>query len=229
MAMDGIAANVSRIRTGIGSARLIAITKGRGVAEIKEAIAAGITEIGENRVQEAVEKLPHLPKNITRHFVGHLQSNKVKDAVELFDVIQSVDSVKLARKIAGEAARQKKRIAAYLQVNVSGKETQGGFSAGGIGSAAVEICTLQSDYFVVDGLMVIASKEKPREDFRRAKEIRDRLGLPVFSAGMSGDYKIAVEEGSNLVRIGTAIFGERRGKPQEGKEKLQFGCGKNLF
>ena len=204
--MPSAAENISKIRSEIGSARLVAITKGRSISEINEANDAGITEIGENRVQEAMGKMPLLPKKIIKHMVGHLQSNKVKDAVGLFDVIQSVDSVKLATKIAGEAARQKKRIIVYLQVNVSGKETQGGFSVGEIENAASEIRKLQSDFFVVDGLMVIASIDNAKADFRKAKEIADRLELRVFSAGMSGDYELAIEEGSGMVRIGTAIF-----------------------
>jgi PLP dependent protein len=209
--LGSIATNIKDMRERIGgNTRLIVITKGRSLAEINEAISAGITEIGENRVQEAAEKLPLLPKNIIRHMVGHLQSNKVKDAVALFDVIQSVDSVKLAAKIAKEATAQKKRIIAYLQVNVSGKGTQGGFSAGEIEGAAMKIRAMQSDYFAVEGLMVIASKENAREDFRKAGEICGKLGLPVFSAGMSGDYKIAVGEGSNMVRIGGAIFSRER-------------------
>lgn len=208
--MAGIAENVFRIKSEIGSARLVAVTKGRSIGEIEEAIAAGITEIGENKVQEASGKFGKLPSNVKKHMVGHLQSNKVRDAVALFDVIQSVDSVKLAEKIAGEAKRQKKRIAAYLQVNVSGKQSQSGFSIGEIGEAAGEIRKMQSEFFSVDGLMCIASIENPKKDFAAAKEIADKLNLHVRSFGMSGDYKIAIEEGSNMVRIGTAIFGERK-------------------
>ncbi len=208
--MVGIAENVARIKSEIGSARLVAITKGRNASEVEEAIAAGITEIGENRTQEAKEKVDAARKpGVIFHMVGHLQSNKVKDAVSLFDVIQSVDSIKLAGKIAEEAALQKKRIVAYLQVNVSGKERQGGFAADEIENAAAEIRKMQSEFFAVDGLMAIASVENPRDDFRKAKHIADRLKLPILSMGMSGDYKIALEEGSNMVRIGTAIFGER--------------------
>jgi len=206
----GIAENITRVKSGIGGARLVVVTKGRSIGEIKEAIAAGAVEIGENRVQEAALKLPQLPKNITRHMVGHLQSNKAKDAVALFDAIQSVDSVKLAEKIANEAVRQKKRIVIYLQLNVSGKESQGGFSPAEIGRAAAEIKKMQSWFFVIEGLMIIASVENPRGNFRAAKTIADRLNLRVFSAGMTSDYNIALEEGSNMVRVGTEIFGERK-------------------
>jgi len=207
--MAGIAENIAKIKSEIGSARLVAITKGRGVGDVNEAIAAGITEIGENRVQEASTKLPHLPANITKHMVGHLQRNKVIKAVELFDVIQSVGSVALAKKIAEEAEFQEKRIAIYVQVNISGKESQTGFSIGEIETAAEEIRKLQGKFFVVDGLMCIASIENPKGDFVAARAIAEKLRLQVRSYGMSGDYKVAFEEGSNMVRIGTAIFGKR--------------------
>ncbi len=220
--MADIAKNIARIKSEIGSSiRLVAITKGRSLAEINEAISAGITEIGENKVQEAAEKFGRLQKTtgITKHMVGHLQSNKVKDAVALFDVIQSVDSIKLAGKIAEEATLQKKRISIYLQVNVSGKDTQSGFATGEIEAAANEIRKFRHEFFVVGGLMVIASQDNPRGDFRKAKEICGRLGLKIFSAGMSGDYEIAVEKGSNMVRIGTAIFGEGEKNQMEILEK----------
>lgn len=209
--MPSIAENISKIKSEIGSARLVAVTKGRSTSEIKDAIAAGICEIGENRLQEAMGKIESLRgKKIIFHMIGHLQSNKVKDAVRIFDVIQSVDSVRLAEKISKEATAQRKKIVAYMQVNVSGNETQGGIAAAEIFQVAEKIMALQSEFFVVEGLMIIASREHAREDFRKAKAIFDRLGLQVFSAGMTSDYGFAVGEGSNLVRIGTMIFGRRK-------------------
>jgi hypothetical protein len=144
---------------------------------------------------------------IVKHLVGHLQRNKVKEAVSLFDVVQSVDSLALAKKIANEAAAQKKKIVAYVQFNVAGKEGQTGFKTEKELNEAVEqIRLLQHDFFKLEGLMAIASQTHPEKDFKRLRKLATALKLPVLSMGMSDDYELAMFEGSNMVRIGRAIF-----------------------
>ncbi len=213
--MESISSRYQLVRESVpGSVRLVAITKGHELDEIKSALSAGCLEIGENKIQEAEEKniisLKESHPNIVLHMVGHLQRNKVKMAVSIFDVIQSVDSIALARKIANEAAAQKKCITIYLQFRVSGHESQDGFiGEEELESAAKEIRAMQNEYFKLEGLMGIASVAHPRENFEELKAMADRLKLPIISMGMSGDYRIAIEAGSTMVRIGTAIFGER--------------------
>jgi pyridoxal phosphate enzyme (YggS family) len=212
--MGKIAENVAKIRASLPpSVRLVAITKGRKIDEISEAIAAGIAEIGENRVQEAEGKIPALKlkhPNVVFHMVGHLQSNKAKDAVAIFDVIQSVDSLALAQKIANEASARKKNVSIMLQFRISGLESQTGYSSETELSQAVsEVRRLEqmhSPFFKLIGLMGIASRDRPEGDFRRLSQLAKSFSLHTVSAGMSNDYKIAVEEGSNMVRIGSAIF-----------------------
>lgn len=197
--------------------RLVAVTKGRRLGEIEEAIGAGVKEIGESKVQEAADKIPALKAahpGLIFHMVGHLQGNKAKEAVQLFDIIQSVDSVVIAQKIASEAQMQKKKISILVQFRISGKEGQYGYSsAAELDNAIAELRKLEamhSPYFRLAGLMGIASRERPAEDFSRLRALAKSLSLPVLSMGMSGDYKIAVEEGSNMVRIGTAIFEDEK-------------------
>lgn len=212
-----IYSNIQYIRSQIPKhVRIVAIAKGRSVEEIEEVIKAGIFEIGENRVQEACKKFPKLKAaypHIILHMVGRLQRNKVKRAVEVFDVIQSVDSIKLAQKIAKYAQEKKKNISILVQVCISGKESQGGYkSEEELKKAIEEIRRLEkihSPYLKLEGLMGIASLNNPREDFRRLKKMADCFMLPTISMGMSGDYNIAIEEGSTMVRIGRAIFEDK--------------------
>jgi pyridoxal phosphate enzyme (YggS family) len=191
---------------------LVAITKGVEVPAIRAAFDSGIRDFGENRVQEAegkIAQLSDLKPNVTWHMVGHLQSNKAKAAVELFDIIHSVDSVRLAEILS---RRAQKTLPVLLEVNVSGEATKGGFSVGETAAAVKEIKQLTSLKAI--GLMTVApfvaDPEAVRPVFRKLRELRDSLGLEHLSMGMTDDFEVAVEEGATMLRIGRAIFGDRR-------------------
>ena len=178
----------------------------------KTAFDLGIRNFGENRVQEADGKiagLSELRSIITWHMVGHLQSNKSKSAVDLFDIIHSVDSVRLA-VILNRLA--KKQLPILLEVNVSGESTKAGFSRDEVVSAMKDIKQLSNLNLV--GLMtvapIVAEPEQARPVFRKLRELRDLLGLKHLSMGMTDDFEVALEEGATMLRIGRAIFGERR-------------------
>ncbi len=189
---------------------VVAVTKGVSASAIKEAFACGIRDFGENRVQEArekIEQLSDLRSSITWHMVGHLQSNKAKIAVELFDLIHSVDSIRLA-EILNRCTP--KPLPILLQVNVSGEATKKGFSIDEVIPAAQQIFKLPN--LQVKGLMTIApltkNPEEVRPVFRKLRELRDQLGLEHLSMGMSDDFEVAIEEGATIIRLGRAIFGE---------------------
>ena len=195
-----------------GEITLVAITKGVGVSAIRAAFEYGIRDFGENRVQEGegkIAQLADLKPAVTWHMVGHLQSNKAKSAVELFDIIHSVDSVRLAEILN---RRVEKLLPVLLEVNVSGEATKGGFSAGETEAAVNEIRQLPG--LKVTGLMTmapfVADPEAVRPVFRKLRELRDSLGLKHLSMGMTDDFEVAIEEGTTMLRIGRAIFGERR-------------------
>jgi pyridoxal phosphate enzyme (YggS family) len=195
-----------------GGITLVAVTKGVEASAIRTAFDCGIRNFGENRVQEAEDKiaqLSDLKPDVTWHMVGHLQSNKAKTAVELFDIIHSVDSVRLAEVLS---RRAEKPLSVLLEVNVSGEVTKGGFSAGEIAAAVEEIRRLPD--LKVMGLMTVApfaaEPEEVRPVFRKLRELRDSLRLEYLSMGMTDDFEVAVEEGATMLRIGRAIFGERR-------------------
>lgn len=198
-------------RLGIPSnVKLIVVTKTRTVEEIKEAIDSGVTCIGENRVQEAKEKFPLLPK-VEKHMIGSLQTNKVKLAVELFDMIQSVDSFKLAEEIDKRCGAIGKIMPVLIEVNIGDELSKHGIRLENVESFVKEIPQLKN--INVQGLMCVAPLVNPEETrpyFKKMKQAFDSVhGLKWLSMGMSNDYKIAIEEGSNMVRIGTLIFGER--------------------
>jgi len=191
---------------------LVAVTKGFEASEIRTAFNCGVRNFGENRVQEAEDKigrLADLKPDITWHMVGHLQSNKAKTAVELFDIIHSVDSVRLAQILS---RRVEKPLPVLLEVNVSGEATKGGFSVEEIVAAVGEIRHLPD--LNVMGLMTIApfvtAPEEVRPVFRKLRELGDSLRLEHLSMGMTDDFEVAIEEGATMIRIGRAIFGERR-------------------
>jgi len=198
------------------------VAKTHPPAAIKAAYEAGVRDVGENRVEEAADKRPgvQLP-GLTWHMVGHLQSRKARDAVGLFDVIQSVDSVKLARKLDALAADQGRRLAVLIEVNVSGEESKYGFSISGppLEAAVAELITLE--HLSIDGLMTVAfvagDAEQVRPVFARLRGLRQQLqehfpqaSWHHLSMGMTDDFEVAIEEGATIVRIGRAIFG-----PQE--------------
>jgi len=192
---------------------IIAVTKTVETELIQRAFAAGMRHFGESRVQEAKAKIGQispLQPSPTWHMVGHLQTNKAKTAVELFDVIHSVDSVRLAEVISREAQHN---IPVLLEVNVSGETTKSGFSLAEVRSATHQIARLP--HLEVKGLMTIApffsDPEEARPFFRKLRLLRDSLGLEHLSMGMTDDFEIAIEEGATMIRIGRGIFGERKG------------------
>lgn len=218
----GVAENFRAIRAELNSVArdekiiLVAVTKNHEVELMREAIDAGATDIGENRVQEASEKFPKLDCAVTRHLIGHLQTNKVKAAVKLFDMIQSVDSEHLAAAIDKAAGSIGKVQDVLIQVNAA-RETQ---------KSGVLLEDLDALINFVDeaknlrlrGLMMIAPNfpdaEECRPLFRQMRKLFDELktareAFDFLSMGMTHDYKVAVEEGANVVRVGTAIFGAR--------------------
>ncbi len=193
-----------------GEVTLVAVSKTFPASFIDEAIDAGIIEVGENRVQEAREKKPLVRGAARWHLIGHLQTNKAKDAVKLFDVIQAVDSIDLAEKLARAAEAHGKRQDVMLQVNI-GDEPQ----KSGIKRAEVEAVVRQATALAslrVLGLMAIhpiGTPDASRPYFRELRSMRDALGLEHLSMGMSEDFEAAIEEGSTIVRVGRAIFGSR--------------------
>jgi pyridoxal phosphate enzyme (YggS family) len=193
---------------------LVAVTKGFEASLITAAFDLGIRNFGENRVQEAqgkITQLFELKPSVTWHMMGHLQSNKARSAVELFDIIHSVDSVKLAGILNRLA---EKPLPVLLEINVSGESTKAGFSLDEATGAVKEIGQLTNLKLL--GLMTVApwvtEPEEVRPVFRRLRELRDELGLKHLSMGMTDDFEVAIEEGATMLRIGRAIFGERRQK-----------------
>ena len=191
---------------------LVAVTKTVDAATIKSAYEHGIKNFGENRVQEAekkIEELAALRQSITWHMIGHVQTNKIKSVTRLFNIVQSVDSMKLA---TGLDMQTQETLPVLLQVNVSGESTKSGFSVDQVSMAISEMNRLP--HLNIKGLMTIApwtdNEAEIRSVFRTLRELRDKLGLEHLSMGMTDDYEIAIEEGATIVRIGRAIFGKRR-------------------
>ena len=199
------------------SVTLVAVSKAQPADALAEALAAGITIFGENKVQEASEKIP-LVGGGQWHLVGHLQSNKVKKAISLFDLIYSIDSLKLLRAVAEQADRQAKRQELLLQVNIAREKGKSGFTLAELPEAAALACRLPN--IRLRGLMVLAPEtddaEQVRPVFRDGYEAFRALPdccpdcrPDILSMGMSGDFTVAIEEGANNVRIGTLLFGKR--------------------
>jgi pyridoxal phosphate enzyme (YggS family) len=222
MAGQSIAERVERVRLLIeaacrrsgrspGALTLVAVTKGVAAQAIREAVAAGIGNLGENRVQEAEAKRPALADlgaSVSWHMIGHLQTNKVKTAIGLFDIIQSVDSFHLAEAISRRAT---KAIPVFLEVNVSAEPSKYGFALDELPRQHDAISRLPK--IDLRGLMTVApqlpSAEAVRPVFGRLRDAAESLGLHELSMGMSDDFEVAVEEGATVVRIGRAIFGEK--------------------
>ncbi len=214
---DNIAAVEERIARACeraGRARedvmLVAVSKTFPAEFVDEAIAAGVTDIGENRVQEARDKKPLVRGGVRWHLIGHLQTNKAKDAVKLFDVIEAIDSFDLAEKLARAAEGQGKTIDVMLQVNIGDEPQKSGLARGEVDVVARQIAGLASLRLI--GLMAIPPVGTPDESrpyFRELRSMRDALGLKELSMGMSEDFEAAIEEGSTMVRVGRAIFGSR--------------------
>lgn len=189
--------------------RIIAVTKEASSARILEALDEGLTELGENRVGHALLRQRAIDGRATWHMIGHLQTNKARDAVSVFFLIHSVDSVKLAEAINKEAARAGKVQDALLEVNVSGEGTKYGVSAGDVKDFLQSVKGLAN--IRISGLMTVApltdNPENSRKYFKTLKALADREGLRELSMGMSQDYGVAVEEGATMIRLGRAIFG----------------------
>ena len=224
--MLDIAANLERVRERVARAAeragrrpddvlLIGVSKVVEVERIRAALAAGIGALGENRVQEAKAKVAELGRPVPWHLIGHLQTNKVKDALPLFDLIQSLDRLELAQELERRAAALGRVVEALLQVNVASEASKGGFAPDAVGAALDTIGALS--HVRIRGLMVIPPEAERPEDarpwFRRLRELADKHGLRERSMGMSGDFEVAIEEGATMVRVGTAIFGPRPSRP----------------
>jgi hypothetical protein len=189
------------------SVKLIAVSKNRSTEEIKEAIECGITDFGENRLQEALLKYNAVPARW--HMVGHLQTNKVKEAVKIFDLIQSVDSLRLAQEISKEALKINKVQEILLEVKISPEATKSGLKPEETPGVIKEVSALKN--IKISGLMAIAPivkiPEQARPYFRILRNLRDQVDSKlILSMGMSDDFEAGIEEGSDMVRIGRAIF-----------------------
>jgi len=214
---DRVAAAAERSGRSPDDVTLVCVTKNRSLDEIRAALDWGVPIVAENRVQEATPKIAALPHTVTWHLIGHLQRNKVKLAIELFDMIHSVDSLRLAEEIEKRAASAQQIVPVLIEVNVAGEESKFGAAP----DEAHELADAISRMPNVDlgGLMTmepfVDDAEEVRPVFRTLRELRDRMRqeggveLPHLSMGMTQDYEVAVEEGATMVRIGSAIFEER--------------------
>jgi pyridoxal phosphate enzyme (YggS family) len=217
--MDDVRANLERVRERMARAArragrrpedvlLIGVSKTVPAERVREALEAGLPALGENRVQEARDKIRLLGRPVPWHLIGHLQTNKVKDALELFDVIQSVDRLPVAAELARRTPRP---LAVLVEVNLAGESSKSGFAPLEVKAALDAIRALPR--LEVRGLMAVPpaarDPEQARPWFRALRELRDAVGLPELSIGMSADFEVAIEEGATMVRVGTALFGAR--------------------
>ncbi len=198
----------ARIKVDPDRITLICVTKGRPVERVLEAVDLGLKNIGENRVQEALEKYPQI-SNVKWHMIGHLQTNKVKDALKIFDLIHSVDSLELAQEINKQALKINKVQDVLLEIKTSEELTKFGFSPDILEDVAGEIAKLKN--LNLKGLMTMApvvdSAKESGPYFAKLRKLRDRLNPKwLLSMGMSDDFEVALEEGADIVRLGRAIF-----------------------
>jgi pyridoxal phosphate enzyme (YggS family) len=228
-AVINIEANLNRVRDEIAQAakvsgrnvtdvELVAVTKTHPAEIVREAIGAGQVVFGESKVQEARAKIPLLPSHLRWHFIGHLQKNKIRHALPLFEMIHSVDSLDLAQAIDRIAQEDGLDSRILLEVNVAGEGSKFGFKAATLRAELESLLMLSR--LSIEGLMCIPplaeEAEASRKYFVELRELRDaiekefQVKLPQLSMGMTNDYSVAVEEGATLVRVGTAIFGERQ-------------------
>ena len=229
--MGTIADNLQRVQQRIAAAAersgrtaaditLVAVSKTISVERIQEAISAGVKHLGENRVQEAREKIPQIDAPVTWHMIGHLQRNKAKYAVRLFDMIQSIDNPELAQEVDKRAAQVNRVMPVLIEVNTSGEASKFGVAPEQALELARQVDSLPN--LQLQGFMTIAVfseiEQAVRDCFKRLREIYEtariqsweRANISVLSMGMSHDFEWAIEEGATMVRIGTAIFGPRR-------------------
>ena len=221
-----IRANLDRVNARIAEAcrragrspdevLLIAVSKTVEVERVRQAIEAGAVALGENRVQEAKDKIEALGHPVPWHLIGHLQTNKARDAARLFDCIQSVDRVDLAVELDKRARALGRVVDVLIEVNLGEEPQKGGVRPDGLKALLDAMAGLGG--IRPRGLMAIppaaSDAELTRPHFRRLRELRDESGLRELSMGMSADYEVAVEEGATMVRVGTAIFGARPARP----------------
>jgi len=200
------------------SVTLLAVTKGQPPEVVSEAGKLGVTFFGENKIQEAKAKIPLCSGRLRWHFIGHLQTNKCRDAVELFEMIHSVDSLHVAQEISKRAEQAGRTMPILLEVNLAGEASKFGYRPEKLEAELSQLNALPR--VEIHGLMTVppwtANAENVRPVFRQMREIKGRaeqvLGapLPHLSMGMSGDFEVAIEEGATFVRIGTALFGPRK-------------------
>jgi len=217
-----IRTNLERVRERIARAAeragrraddvlLVGVSKTVDAARIRAAVAAGLAALGENRVQEARDKIAELGRPVAWHLVGHLQTNKAREALDLFDVVHSVDRIELARELDRRARARGRPVDALVQVNVAAEPSKGGWPPEAVETAVEALTALGG--LRVRGLMTIPPAVDRAEDargwFRALRKLAERHGLADLSMGMSGDFEVAVEEGATMVRVGTAIFGPR--------------------
>jgi PLP dependent protein len=215
--------NINNLRQGIPpDCRLIAVSKTHSIEKIKEAYDAGQRIFGENRVQELTPKFDALPKDIEWHMIGHMQSNKVKYIAPFVHLIHSVDTYNLLQEINKQATKASRTIPCLLQVHIAEEESKFGFSETEVSELLQTEDLKKLDHVHIVGLMGMATftenKEQVRKEFKGLKSFFDKLksttvpsnaSMKELSMGMSSDYQIAVEEGSTMIRVGSAIFGER--------------------
>lgn len=200
------------------SVRLMGVSKTHPAAAVREAVEAGLTLFGENKIQEAKLKIPDCPDRASFHFIGHLQSNKAKDAARLFAMVQGVDRFATAVELNKRAEALARDLPILLEVNVAGEASKFGYPAAAVLEDLEQI--LELPRLELHGFMTVPpyspDPERARPWFRKLADLRkaceDRVGVPFpeLSMGMSGDFETAIEEGSTLIRIGTAIFGARK-------------------
>jgi pyridoxal phosphate enzyme (YggS family) len=217
-----IGAACARAGRDSGSVTLLAVSKTHPPETIQTAVDCGLLHFGENKIQEARAKIPLSPGKARWQFIGHLQSNKVRDAVELFEMIQGVDSLGLAREISKRAGQAAKTMPILLEVNVAGEASKFGYQPEKLLAELAELNALPK--IEIHGLIAIPPyspvPENSRPYFQRLRQLKLEsekiLGVPLphLSMGMSGDFEVAIEEGATIVRIGTALFGERLSRMQ---------------
>ena len=216
--VEEIAANLEDVRSRIEAAArrvgrdpstvtLLAVTKTKPLEDLLAAYEAGVRHFGENRVQEAEAKFPHLPVDAGKHLIGPIQSNKANKAARLADVLHAVDSADLARRLARAAGNEAKRLAVFVEVNTGGEETKAGVAPADVPVLVAEVRALPE--LDLAGLMSIPPPGDTRPHFVALRRLAEALGLSGLSMGMSDDFEAAIEEGSTIVRVGTALFGRR--------------------
>ncbi len=217
----------ARVGRDVDSVRLVAVTKNHPPETIRASMDLGLTLFGENKVQEARAKIPLCPSAARWHFIGHLQSNKCREAAHYFEMIEGLDSLHLAQELNKACEKASKTLPILLEVNVAGEASKFGYRPEALLAEFKELNSLSR--LEIHGLMTVApwsaTPEQVRPIFRRLGELKTQceqiLGapLPELSMGMSGDFEIAIEEGATLIRIGTALFGPRAAANKIAKER----------